>query len=49
MSSENARGAYESPKVAVIGALHEVTQLTHKYFATSTDYIYPNGYKFNVS
>lgn len=53
--SNYSTAEYEAPSVERIGSLAELTlhkhkkHKKHKYFATSTDYIYPNGYHFNFS
>ena len=43
--------AYESPAIRDLGDLREITKTPtqHKYYNSNSDYIYPNGYTFNVS
>jgi len=48
-TNETAAGSYERPTVTVVGTLREKTEVQNKYFASSSDFHYPDGYKFNFS
>jgi len=42
--------AYEAPGITEIGTFHQLTQdKTHKFFKTTSDFIYPAGFSFNFS
>jgi len=42
--------SYEAPGITEIGTFHQLTQdNTHKFFKTTSDFIYPAGFSFNFS
>lgn len=50
-TNETAAGSYERPTVTVVGTLREKTESVtqNKYFSTTSDFHYPNGFSFNFS
>jgi hypothetical protein len=52
MSTNEAAASYERPTVTVVGSLREKTESAsqvNKYFSETSDFHYPQGFKFNYS